>query len=180
MEANSDSRDRLKCLSNALRPPLNTLWGRMHVDLFRFTEAFFAGLLAGFEVTVHYGVAVSLTSLGETAQILIRQALITRLRMLAPALFLPTLVSALVILVRTWHTPEAWLQGVSVTALLLWIAIRIVRTIPVNSATLKWKASEPPANWHSLIHRTEQFHTIAAWAALLAFTCALISTLKFE
>jgi hypothetical protein len=70
----------------------------------------------------------------------------------------------------------AWLRYVGVAALLLWGIIRIVRTVPVNSATLEWNPAAPPINWRALMERTERFHVVAAWAAVVAFLCFLVSS----
>ena len=42
------------------------------------------------------------------------------------------------------------------------IIIRILRTVPVNSATLEWNSEKPLLGWRELIEHTERFHVIAA------------------
>ena len=59
-------------------------------------EFFFVGLLAGVELGVHDGVGAPPSSLSENAQIVIRQAIIRRLRILALAIFLPIMLAALI------------------------------------------------------------------------------------
>ena len=149
-----------------------------YVAVLHFFWLLFAGLLAGFEVGVHYGIAAPPASLGDAEQIILRQALIRRLRVLAPALFFPCFLLTLLIAFQERHQSGPWLRWAAAAALLLWIGIRIVRTIPVNSATLEWNPKAPPPDWHSSIARTEQLHVIAAWAALFAFACSLVSALQ--
>ncbi len=144
-------------------------------DVTSFLELFFVGLLAGFEVAVHYGIGAPPSALTESAQIVLRQAMVRRLRVLAPALFVPSLLLAIKIAFDGRNEPQSWLRFVAVSMLLMWTIIRIVRTVPVNGATLEWNPEAPPKNWQSLIERTERFHVVAAWAAIAAFLSSLFS-----
>jgi hypothetical protein len=148
------------------------------INLLTFFTSFFAGILAGFEIAVHYGIGAPPDSLTESAQILLRQALIRRLRILAPALFCPTLALGIAVAVRDRTESGILLHEVALCALALWIAIRALRTVPVNIATLEWRPEAPPTNWRSLVEKTERFHVIAAWASVVAFGCFLWSALQ--
>jgi hypothetical protein len=147
--------------------------------LAEFLGLFFVGLLAGFEVAVHYGIGAPPASLSETAQVLLRQVLVRRLRILAPALFMPSLLLTVLIALEERHEPGSFLRYVASAMLLVWAVIRIVRTIPVNSATLEWNPEAPPREWRSLVQRTERFHVVAAWAAVVAFLSSLASSFGY-
>ncbi len=142
-------------------------------------ELFFVGLLAGVEVAVHYGIGAPPSALTESAQIILRQAMVRRLRVLAPVLFVPSLLLATMIAVNERNEPQCWLRYVAVSMLLLWTLIRIVRTVPVNSATLEWDPEAPPTKWRALVQRTERFHVVAAWAAVVAFLSSLASSVSY-
>jgi hypothetical protein len=144
----------------------------------QYFELLFVGLLAGFEVAVHYGIGAPPSSLTEAAQIALRQVMIRRLRVLAPIIFLPSLLLAVLITVQERHSAGR-LRYTVIGMLLVWIAIRIVRTVPVNSATLAWNPDAPPRNWRSLVERTERYHVVAALAAIVAFLCSLASAFGF-
>jgi hypothetical protein len=133
----------------------------------------FSGLLAGLELAVHYGLGALPKSLNEQAQISLRQALILRLRILAPAFFLPTLLFGTGWTIQDGHR-AVLMHSTALVLLGIWIVIRIVRTVPVNSATLAWNPEDPPLQWRELIERTERFHVVAAWAAVFAFICVLV------
>lgn len=150
----------------------------MQVPMADFIELLFVGLLAGIELAVHYGIGAPPVSLSEEAQILLRQALVRRLRILVPAIFLPAFLFAVLVAFQERHAPETWLRGGAIGMFLLWVVIRILRTVPVNSATLDWDPRDPPTDWRSQVERTERFHVIGAWAAVVAFLCALIATYK--
>jgi hypothetical protein len=147
-----------------------------HNAVLQLLQLLFAGLLAGFEIAVHYGIGPPPHVLRQEAQILLRQAMVRRLRVLAPMLFLPTLLLSVVDSVRERHESGSALRYVAVAALLVWAVVRIVRTVPVNSATLEWNPEAPPSNWRAQVETTERFHVVAAWCAVIVFVCSLAST----
>ena len=132
-------------------------------------SAFFAGILSGMEIVIHYGLRAPSAVLDDRAQLQLRQALVRRLRVLVPAFFLPTFVSAVALVALE----ASWLRVAGLVALLAWILIRVVGTVPINSATLSWSLETPPGNWKAQIARAERFHDVGVWAAILSFGCAL-------
>ena len=146
----------------------------MHVvTILDVVSVFFAGMLAGSEFVIHYGVRRPSEQLDDQAQLQLRKALVMRLRVLVPALFVPTAVLGTALAVLNAGTAGFWFRCAAVLALLVWIAIRVIGTVPINSATVKWPLSAPPKNWKELIHRAERFHIVGVWAAVLAFACFL-------
>ena len=146
-----------------------------NINLFQALILLFAGILAGFEIAVHYGVGLPPRSLTDKAQILLRQSMVLRLRILAPALFLPTLAFGITRTIQDRHSRAISLDAVALGALTVWVVIRAFRTIPVNSATLDWNPEAPPSDWREQVERTERFHVIAAWATVIAFICFLLA-----
>ena len=63
--------------------------------LLHFVNLFFAGMLAGVETAVHYGLGAPPKALSEQSQIQLRQVLVLKLRVLVPVFFVPTLSSAI-------------------------------------------------------------------------------------
>ena len=145
--------------------------------LSNFAGLVFLGLLAGFEVAVHYGLGSPPAILSREAQIQLRQAHTRRLRVLSPALFLPAFIFAVWCTVRSVHQQNLWARALGLAGLLLWIVIRVARTIPVNSATMDWDPAHPPTDWRQEVERAERFHVLAAWAAVVAFLCFLAVSL---
>jgi hypothetical protein len=146
----------------------------LKVDLLQAATVMFSGILAGFEIAVHYGIGSPPQSLSEEAQVRLRQAMVLRLRVLAPGIFLPTLACGISLALRARQLSTVWPYSVAVGSLILWTLIRIWRTVPVNSATLEWDPYKPPTNWRQQVERTERFHVLAAWAAVIAFLCFLL------
>ena len=134
-----------------------------------FVNIFFAGMLAGMEFVIHYGWRGPSEILDEHAQLQLRQALVMRLRVLVPAFFAPTAVLGIALTVLNAGTPGFWFRCAAVLAVCTWIAIRVVGTVPINSATLTWQLSAPPKNWKAQVNHAERFHIVGVWAAGLAF-----------
>ena len=139
-----------------------------------FTNLFFAGILAGLEVSIHYGLHAPTLALDEKAQLKLRQGMVSRLRWLVPAFFLPTAVLGAVIAYLDGAKPGLYARVAALVALGLWVLIRVVGTVPINSATLDWRDA-PPADWQEQITKAERFHVVGTWAAILAFAFFLIA-----
>ena len=138
-----------------------------------FVTLFFAGMLAGIEFVIHYGLRGPSELLDERAQLQLRQALVLRLRVLVPAFFVPTAVFGIIATLLNSGAPGFVFRCAAVLALCTWVAIRVVGTVPINSATAEWQLSAPPANWKELVNRAERFHSVGVWAAVLAFALFL-------
>jgi hypothetical protein len=130
---------------------------------------FFAGLLAGIEIAIHYGFRSPSEVLDDQSQLQLRQAMVLKLRVLVPALFIPMALSGFAVAILDSATPGFWLRAVAVLAMLIWILIRIVGTVPINSATLTWQLSAPPKDWKAQINNAERFHIIGVWAVVVTF-----------
>ena len=143
------------------------------VSVVRFAGLFFAGILSGVEIALHYGLQGPTTVLSDRSQIQLRQALVRRLRVLVPALFLPTAVLGVVVMVIDGAAYGLWLRCVGVFGVVTWIAIRVIGTVPINSASVTWDLDAPPENWRALIDHAERFHIVGVWAVVLAFACFL-------
>ena len=134
-----------------------------------FVNVFFAGMLAGIEFVIHYGLRPPAEVLDEQSQLQFRQALVLRLRVLVPAFFVPTAVLGIALTVLNSAAPGFGFRCAGVVAILTWIVIRVIGTVPINSATLTWQPSAPPKNWKALVNHAERFHIVGVWAAVLAF-----------
>ncbi len=133
-------------------------------------SVFFAGLLAGEEVVVRFGVRGPLAALPDEPHIRLRKGLIRTLRVLVPALFLPALLVAAAALVLE---PSAG-GAIGVLALLGWAGVTFLGTVPINAAALAWSAAAPPAGWQTTIARWERLDSLRCAAAVIAFVALLL------
>ncbi|MBB5873553.1 hypothetical protein F4553_006987 [Allocatelliglobosispora scoriae] len=132
-------------------------------------NAAFAGLLAGAEATVTFGVRPALGLLDDGPHLRARQALVRSLRVFVPSLFLPTVLSSIAVLVLGGGSGARW---AAIVALLAWTLITFLGTVPVNQAILTWDADAPPADWRARIRRWEPLDL--ARTVLAALTFALL------
>ena len=145
------------------------------LNLLDFVNLFFAGMLAGIEFVIHYGVREPAEQLPDHAQLQLRKALVLKLRVLVPAFFAPTAISGITLTALNSSAPGFGYRCVGVVALLIWIALRIVGTVPINSATVDWDLNAPPQDWKAQVTHAERFHIVGVWAIVLAFACFLIA-----
>lgn len=142
-------------------------------ELLGLVNLFFAGILAGEELVIRYGVRGPVASLDQVPSIQIRQALIYSLRIVVPAIFFTTLLSAAAVTVLDGFDPGFVMRCGALVALLVWIGFTLPGTAPINSAALEWQPDAPPANWRAMVRRWERFDTVRTWAALAAFVLLL-------
>ena len=147
-----------------------SLAGTVVVEL---VNLFLAGLLAGEEFVVRFGVRGPLAGLDDASHIEVRQALIMKLRLLVPAMYLSTLATAIVVLVLDATSTGVVLRWAGLLALVVWILVTMFGTVPINAAALEWDPQAPPSGWKASVDRWERFNTVRAGAAAIAFALFL-------
>ena len=130
---------------------------------------FLAGILAGEEFVVRYGVRGPLAALDDQAHIRLRQGLIGTLRVLVPATALPALVVGVVVAL----VDRGAFAFAGVGLLLGWLLVTVFGTVPINAGAMGWDPTAPPPNWRSLVDRWERLNTVRTWLAVLAFASFL-------
>jgi hypothetical protein len=140
---------------------------------FDFVTVFFAGLLAGIEFVIHYGVRGPSERLDDRARLQFRQLLALRLRVMVPVFFVPTAILGIAITLLNGTAPGLWFRVAALLSVLIWALIRVVGTVPINSATVDWDLDAPPKDWKEQVTHAERFHIVGVWAAVLAFACFL-------
>jgi hypothetical protein len=139
------------------------------VVILEFIELFCAGLLAGAEFIVCFGVRSTITVLDEQPQVQLRQALIRRLRVLVPALNVPTLLSAVAVTILAGIGEGFGFRCMGLLAVLVWTVTTFLGTVPINKAALTWRPDAPPKDWRAVVSRWERLDKVRFWAAVLAF-----------
>jgi uncharacterized membrane protein len=145
----------------------------MHV-LLEFVGLFPAGMLAGAELVVRYGIRAPLAALDDEAHIRLRQALIKPLRILVPSLYLPAFALGIAVAIVEGAGAGYAFRWAGVLALLVWTIATFFGTVPINEAALDWRPDAPPSDWKALVDRWERLNTVRTWAAVAAF--ALFAT----
>lgn len=145
------------------------------MDILTIASVILAGLLAGEELIVRYGVHPALVALDDATQIRARQSLIYRMRVLVPMLFFATLGTAIATLVVGGTDAGFALRVASVAALVVWLGTTFGGTVVVNSAVIEWSAEAPPAEWRALIVRWGRIDVVRSSAAILAFAAVAVA-----
>jgi hypothetical protein len=146
------------------------------VIILNFINLLFAGLLAGAEFMAHYGMRSPAETLDARPQLQLRQALVLRLRVLVPALFIPTALSGIAVTILAGMT-GLLLHVVALIGIAIWILLRVVGTVRINSATVDWQLDAPPQDWQAQVANAERFHIVGVWSVLIAFACFLAAVL---
>ena len=146
-------------------------------DVLGFISVFGAGLLAGEEFVIRYGVRGPLARLDQEPHIRMRQGLIRTLRILVPVIFLPVLLSTVAVTVAGGAGGGLAVRCAALLALLAWGAVTIRGTVPINEAAIEWDPAAPPGNWRALVDRWESLNSVRAWLAVGAFALLLAGLL---
>ncbi len=139
------------------------------IVILEVANLFFAGLLSGAEYVVRYGVRVPLNVLDVQPQLQFRQALIRTLRLAVPAVYVPTILSALAVTIMNGTSTGLVFRCVGLLAMLIWSITTFLGTVPLNQDLLTWLPEAPPENWRAVIAKWERLDMVRFWAALIAF-----------
>jgi uncharacterized membrane protein len=141
----------------------------MGIHILQFIGLFLSGILAGEEFVVRYGVQPSLSALEDRPHIQARQALVRRLRILVPAIMVPTVIAGIAVLVLSGGGSGIGFRWAGTLALVAFVLFSFLGTVPINIKVNDWNVDEPPADWKSLVRRWEQIDVFRSSAAILAF-----------
>jgi len=146
----------------------------MWLDPLGLASVFFAGLLAGEEFVIRFGVRGPLARLDPRPHIEMRQGLIRALRVLVPIIFSAAFLSGVASAVIHWSEPRRSLCLASVALLAAFMLLTLFGTVPINRAAGKWDPSDPPEGWEAAIHRWERLDSIRTALAIGAFALVVI------
>jgi hypothetical protein len=146
----------------------------MHALVISTIGVLFAGLLAGEEFIVRYGVQPALSSLDDLPHLQARQALVRRLRVVVPALMVPTVLLAIGALVLDATGPGCGFRVAGLAALVAFVLFSFLGTVPINIRVNEWDAAHPPADWKQTIARWQLIDVFRSSAALLGFVLLLV------
>ena len=150
----------------------------MHLNSFiEFLNLFFTGLLAGSLLVIHYGVRTAIASQEASSQLRIRQALILRLRILIPALFIPAVLSGGAVAILDWTAPAFLFRNSGIALLIISFLTALFGTAPINKKILTWSKENLPEDWLIQVAGWEFLDAIRTWAVLFSFALNLAWTI---
>jgi hypothetical protein len=145
----------------------------MTADALQFIGLFLAGMLAGEEFIVRYGIQPALSTLEDRPHVQARQALVRRMRVVVPIMIVPTVLVEIAVLVLSGGGPGLVFRSATVIALVAFVLFSALGTVPINIQVYEWQVDAPPADWKAIVHRWEQIDVFRSSAALLAFAFAV-------
>ena len=131
------------------------------------------GLLAGALLVIDYGIRGPLWSLEQRSQMLMRKALIYRLRILMPVIFIPAVLTSVANAVLGNASSGSTFRFVGACLVVSCFVTTLTGTAPINKAVLSWDTDLPPPDWRSQIRRWERLDTFRTWTGITAFAFLL-------
>jgi len=151
----------------------------MLVEVLGFVNLLCAGVLAAEKFAICFGVRGPAASLDTEPGIQLRQALIRRLRILAPVIFGLAFFSGIAETLLEGYSPGLRLRCAGLFFLVAFISITLAGTVPINQAVLTWKAAAPPEGWRATINRWERLDAARTWAAIAA-SCLFLADVRLR
>ena len=134
-----------------------------------------AGILAGTEFIVRWGVQPALSRLDARTSLAARKSLIKRLRVLVPAIGMPALVVAIVSAIVGRSADGDGLRWSGAVALVVFFGIAFAGTVPINARIDGWSLEDPPADADAVISRWQTIDVFRSSAAVLAFVLLVVA-----
>ncbi|GAA3202902.1 DUF1772 domain-containing protein [Nonomuraea helvata] len=144
-------------------------------ELVQYAGLFLTGILAGEELIVRYGVHPALAGLDDHTHLLARQALVRRLRVVVPIVMLPAAALAVTALVVVTG-PGLALRWATLIAMVVFLLLSFLGTVPINIKVDDWRADAPPADWKAVIRHWARIDVLRSTAATAAFLSAVLAT----
>ena len=111
--------------------------------------------------------------------ITVEQGLLSTFGRVMPILMPLTLVAAVVFAVGVWDEGGLvrGLAAAAVLALAAAVISTVIFNVPINLATARWDADDPPPDWKATRARWELFQGVRAWLLLVGFIllCASVA-----
>jgi uncharacterized membrane protein len=148
------------------------------VVILQIVGLLFAGVLAGEEFIVRYGVQPSLSTMDDRPHLLARQALVRRMRYVVPALMIPTVLLGLAVAIAGGTGVGCVFRWIGFAALVAFVLFSFLGTVPINIKVNDWNPDAPPADWKAVVKRWQFIDVFRSSAALLAFVCFLIAVAR--
>lgn len=143
-------------------------------DIIQYLGLFLLGVLAGEELIVRYGLHPALSGLDDRAHLLVRQALVRRLRVVVPIVMLPAAALAVAALVVVTGPGQA-LRWATTIAMVAFLLLSFLGTVPINIKVNDWQVDAPPADWKAVIRRWARIDVLRSTAATAAFLFAVLA-----
>ena len=142
------------------------------IKFLEFLNLLGSGVLAGGEFMVCAGLMRPIAALEQIPHIKLRQALVRRLRVLTPIVFLLAASTGLAVtILEPKDSPSLVPRILGEGALIFFISLALFGTVPINKDALNWSPTNPPEHWILSIGRWERLDIFRCLLAIIAFSC---------
>lgn len=136
---------------------------------------FLAGLLAGIELVVRYGIHPALVALPDRVHLAARHEIVRVVRVIVPAILLPSVALSIAVVVVTGTGDGLAFRWAGLAAYGAYLVVVFVGTVPINDRFFDWDLDAPPDDWKNVITRWAQIDVVRSSLAILAFALFLIA-----
>ncbi|MEF2977603.1 DUF1772 domain-containing protein [Subtercola sp. YIM 133946] len=147
----------------------------MGVSIIQVVGLVLVGLLAGEELIVRWGVQPALASLDDRSHVAARVALVKRLKVVVPVLMVPAVLVSIAVLIVTGGAPGLGWRVAGMIALVAFVLISFLGTVPINITVNDWNIDNPPADWKAVVQRWQTIDVFRSSAAIVAFICFAVA-----
>jgi hypothetical protein len=99
---------------------------------------------------------------------------VRRLRVVVPIVMLPAAVLAVAGLV-TVTGPGLALRWATMVAMVVFLLLSFLGTVPINIKVNDWRVDAPPAGWKTVVRRWARIDVLRSTAAAAAFLFAVLA-----
>ncbi len=143
------------------------------MDVLEFATLVITGFVACAEFGSYAFVHPVLRRLPPTPHLTVEQGLLRTFGRVMPVGMTLCVVLAIVSATGADGSSQLW-RWLSAAAFVLALASTIVFNVPINLATGKWDADNPPADWKQTRNRWEFFQGLRSWLLLLGFVLVCV------
>lgn len=160
--------------SESLRPSLRSR-GTLLASA-RFASLVFAGMFAGFLITV-LGLELSMRDADGAVYTQVRHVELIAMDVLATVTLVPAIIATATVTVLYHRTSTAGRRLVAVALLLLALIVIVTALVnlPINADQRDWLITAPPQNWADIRDRWQLAHAARTAAAVIAFGCVVFA-----
>ena len=138
------------------------------MEALNIAQVFLVGLVAGEEFIVRYGLHPAMAALPYVAHLQTRVALVKRLKVVAPAIMLPALMTSIATLIAAGSATGAGWRIAGMAAFTCYLLFSFFGTVPINMKVNDWDPMDPPSDWKATVRRWTRLDTYRSTAAILA------------
>ena len=151
---------------------------RRATTIIRFANLLFAGIYAGFLVSVLF-VEAALRGFPPAVYVVVEQVKHTNLNLLAAGSLAGLIATSLLLLalLRPVRSPSFRLTLAGLGCGLAALAITLTVNVPINALQMAWDPQAPPADWAQVRERWQAAHAARTAASLAGFGCQILAAL---